>query len=144
MIRSSIIKTPIETSELWQEISRPENGALLLFQGITRNHHQGKSVLYLEYQCYEAMASAELQKLTEEIAAKFELKDFIAIHRIGRVEIGESSLAVAAGSPHRKQTFDAITLFIDRLKQDIPIWKRECFGDGTVAWVEGTNLKPSS
>ncbi len=125
------------------EVSDPTCGALNLFLGVTRNHHEGRKVKGLEYYCYAEMAQDQLQAVARDVAERHGISRLLVIHRLGPVGIGETSLLVAAGSHHRHQALAGTLDLIDRLKKDVPIWKREWFEDGTVGWVEGAQIVPS-
>lgn len=143
-LRVEITEAEIDPAPLTDEVSAGENGAVVVFLGVTRNHHDGRRVKGLEYHCYREMAASELERVARETATEFGVTHFVVIHRIGRVDIGQTSLAVAAGSPHRKAAITGTHEFINRLKKDVPIWKREYFEDGTAGWVEGGDIKPSA
>jgi molybdopterin synthase catalytic subunit len=115
---------------------RPEDGAIVIFDGIVRNHSRGRRTLYLEYEAYEPMALAEMRKLAEQAKEKFTIRQTLVVHRLGRLEIGESSVLIAVYGPHRAAAFDACRWLIDTLKQTVPIWKKEFFEDGAV-WAPG-------
>lgn len=141
-IRVYIGPDVISDSGLLAEVARDDNGALNLFLGVTRDHHDGRAVSGLEYHCYLPMALAQLEKLCAEVAASHQLTGLVVLHRIGPVAIGEVSLAIAAGAHHRRQALLGTLELIDRLKADVPIWKRESFTDGTIGWVEGADITP--
>lgn len=133
---SRIQEEPIDDRALLAEIAAPANGALLLFHGVVRNHHEGKAVDRIDYHAYRPMADRILEELTAEIAAEFGLDHLVVVHRIGVLAVGEASLLVAAGSAHRPPVFEAVLALVDRLKARVPIWKKEYGPDGT-SWVEG-------
>ena len=112
------------------------DGALVTFQGVVRNNTKGRATLRLDYECYEQMAIRQMAQLGREIAAQFAVSRVAIIHRLGTMEIGEASVAIFVASPHRKAAFDAAFEAINRLKRQVPIWKKEYFADGEV-WVEG-------
>jgi molybdopterin synthase catalytic subunit len=114
----------------------PEDGALALFVGVVRNHNAGRGVLHLEYEGYEEMALSEMEAIAAEARRRFSVSDVRIVHRLGRMEIGEASVAVAVCSPHRAQAFEACRFAIDTLKRRVPIWKKEFYADGEV-WLEG-------
>jgi len=131
MIR--LLRDPIDLAAL-QETS-PADGALCLFAGIVRNENKGKAVLYLEYEAYEDMALSLMEEIAAEARRKWPITDLRMVHRLGRLEIGEASVAVAVASPHRAEAFAACRFLIDTLKAQVPIWKKEYYRDGT-AWLE--------
>ncbi|MBZ0136686.1 MAG: molybdenum cofactor biosynthesis protein MoaE [Planctomycetes bacterium] len=140
MIEARLTTDPIDSDALLREIARDQDGARLLFVGVVRNHHQGREVLRIDYEAYEPMALKELQKITREIAARHGLERVLVVHRFGRHEIGDASIAVVIGSPHRAPGFTAVQEIMDRVKSDVPIWKKEFFADGTVEWVLADKL----
>jgi molybdopterin converting factor subunit 1 len=126
----------INSQELARRLQRPEDGAVVIFEGTVRNHTNGRPTRYLEYECYETMALRQMERIGREVARKFGLGRIGIVHRLGRLEIGEVSVAIVATAPHRRQAFEAAREAIDRLKREVPIWKKEFFEDGAV-WVEG-------
>lgn len=140
MITARLTTDPIDPNALLSELAHDEDGAQVLFLGNVRNHHQGREVLRIDYEAYEPMALKELQKITDEVAMKHELDRVLVVHRFGRHEIGDASIAVAIGSPHRAPAFAAAKEIMDRVKVDVPIWKKEHFKDGTVEWVLADKL----
>jgi molybdopterin converting factor subunit 1 len=126
----------IPTAELAQQLKRAADGAVVVFEGIVRNHSQGRRTLYLEYEGYEPMAIRKMREIGQEIRQKFPIDGVGMIHRLGRLDIGETSIAIVISSAHRGAAFDACRYAIDRLKQIVPIWKKEYFEDGAV-WAEG-------
>ena len=127
---------PIDTSALVADMRGDGDGAVSLFLGTVRNVNGGKRVLFLEYEAYAGMAEREIERIAAEATAKFGVTRVAAIHRVGRVEIGEASVAIAVSAPHRAAAMDACRFVIDTLKATVPIWKREHFEDGAV-WIEG-------
>lgn len=115
-------------------IRRDSNGGVVTFLGTTRNDTDGRRVLYLEYEAYPEMAHKMLARIAEEIRDRWGIADVSIAHRFGRLEVGEVSLVVAVASPHRAQAFAACQYAVDRIKQNVPIWKKEVFADGSV-WV---------
>jgi MoaE-MoaD fusion protein len=111
-------------------------GAVVTFQGTVRNHTKGRATLCLDYECYEAMALKTMARIGREIARAHEVGRIAMVHRLGRLLIGETSVAVVVTAPHRRPAFDAALEAIDQLKKLVPIWKKEHFADGEI-WVEG-------
>jgi len=107
---------------------------VVTFLGATRRTSEGKEVLYLEYEAYEPMARKKLEEIRREVMAKWGLQDVAIAHRFGRLEIEDLSLVVVVASPHRKEAFQACVYIVDRIKESVPIWKKEVFADGQV-WV---------
>jgi MoaE-MoaD fusion protein len=132
----ALTRRPVDTRALVTRIARGEDGAVVNFEGIVRNNSQGRRTLYLDYECYEPMAIKTLAEIGREIAASHPIGRIAMVHRLGRMEIGETSVAVIVTAPHRKPAFDAALEGINRLKRLVPIWKKEHFVDGEV-WVEG-------
>ncbi len=116
------------------KVSRDTNGAVVTFLGSTRDSTGGRKVLYLEYEAYRPMADKQLAVVAEEMRERFDVEDVAIFHRLGRLEIGDISLVVAVASPHRENAFEACKYSIDRIKQIVPIWKKEFFEGGEV-WV---------
>src|SRR5207244_4873770 len=114
----------------------PADGALCVFVGVVRNHNAGRPVLHLEYEAYEEMALAEMERIAAEAAGRWPVTELRVVHRLGRMEIGAASVAIAAASPHRDEAFEACRFTIDTLKRNVPIWKKEFYADGAV-WLEG-------
>jgi MoaE-MoaD fusion protein len=131
-----IVRKAIRPQEIIEGLKAPEDGALVVFDGFVRNHYKGQQTLYLEYEAYEPMALAKMRGIGIEIRAKFPLHRVAIVHRLGRLEIGETSVFVAVSSAHRAAAFDACRYAIDTLKRVVPIWKKEYFAEGAV-WAEG-------
>jgi len=127
---------PIRAGELIAEVRADGDGAVVLFLGTVRNRNAGREVRYLEYQAYEGMARPEMARLEAEARARFDISDVALAHRTGRLEVGETAVAIVVASPHRAAAFEACRFLIDGLKQTVPIWKKECFEGGEV-WIEG-------
>ncbi len=120
--------------------SRPDCGALTVFLGTTRDHHEGRRVTRLEYEGYESMALAALNRLEQDACARHAIASCAIVHRIGEVPLTEASVAVVVASAHRAAAFDACRWAIDELKRSVPIWKREFYAEGDAEWVKGTPL----
>ena len=136
MSRALIVHEKIDTEGLLAAIKRPEDGAAVVFDGVVRNNTRGRSTLYLEYEAYEAMALQEMERLCERALAQFPIREARIVHRLGRLEIGETSVLIVVASAHRGSAFDACRWLIDTLKKTVPIWKKEYFKDGAV-WADG-------
>ena len=130
-----IVRGPIDMGALVNAVVRPHCGAICTFGGTTRDHHDGRRVLRLEYDAYEPMARKELWSLVSAARAQWDLGAIVLVHRVGVVPVGEASVFIAVSSPHRAEAFAAGRFLIDRLKQVVPIWKREHYEDGS-AWIE--------
>ena len=125
---------PIDSRALAKSVTRPSDGACVVFEGVVRNHHEGKSVESIFYEAYRPMAEKEIQKIVDDLGARFPKVALAVIHRLGLVRVGEASIAIACSSPHRGDAFDACRQMIDRFKQTVPIWKKER-GPGGEEWV---------
>src|SRR5271154_4441194 len=130
---------PIQARELLENLKAPEDGAVVVFDGFVRNNFKGRQTLYLDYEAYEPMAYAKMREIGAEIRAKFPVHRLAIVHRLGRLEIGETSVLIAVSSPHRGAAFDACRYAIDTLKKTVPIWKKEFFVGGAV-WAEGEQI----
>ena len=137
-----ITRHPIPVSELAKALRAPVDGAVVIFEGIVRNHSGSRSTLYLEYEAYEPMAIRKMEELGSEARKKYAIDGIGMIHRLGRLEIGETSVAIVVTAEHRRAAFEACHYAIDRLKQIVPIWKKEYFADGAV-WSEGERARSS-
>ncbi len=124
----------LEINTVSDRVAAPGAGAVVVFVGTTRDNTAGRRVLLLEYEAYRPMADEQLQRVAAEMRERWELTGVAISHRLGKLEIGEASLVVAVSSPHRKEAFDACHFSVDRIKQIVPIWKKEYFEDGEV-WV---------
>lgn len=132
----SLTRDAIHPQEFARTLQRPEDGAVVVFEGVVRNNTKGRATLYLEYECYEQMALKQIAEIGREIADQYEVGRLGIVHRLGRLEIGEASVVVVATAPHRRPAFHAALEAIDRLKREVPIWKKEIFADGA-SWVDG-------
>jgi MoaE-MoaD fusion protein len=132
----AITREPIDGTAIARQILRGEDGAFVNFEGVARNNTKGRGTRYLEYECYEGMAVKMMAEIGLDIAKKYEIGRIAMVHRLGRIEIKETSVAVVVTSPHRRAAFDAALEGINRLKKVVPVWKKEYFVDGEV-WVEG-------
>jgi MoaE-MoaD fusion protein len=136
----ALTRTPIHARALVDLLQQPSDGAIVTFDGVTRNNTRGRPTRYLEYECYQAMAIQMMAQIGRDIAANPTPDGVISrigiIHRLGKLEIGEASVVIVVTSPHRKAAFAAALDAINRLKRLVPIWKKEFFEDGEV-WVEG-------
>ena len=131
------ITTEVITGEEVREaVEGADAGAVVLFFGTVRNNTDGRPVKCLEYEAYPPMAEKQMAEIAQEISDKWGLHRVAMVHRVGTLEIGEVSVAVAVASPHRKDGFEACKYAMDRLKQIVPIWKREVWADGEAEWVK--------
>ena len=129
-----ITHEPLIPQEITSRVEKNSNGAVVKFLGATRDSTGGRKVLYLEYEAYRPMADTQLAVVADEICDRFGVEDVAISHRLGRLELGDISLVVAVASPHRENAFEACKYSIDRIKQIVPIWKKEFFEGGEV-WV---------
>jgi MoaE-MoaD fusion protein len=134
--KARITRDRIDTDAVVAEMKRPEDGATVVFEGVVRNHSRGRRTLFLEYESYETMALKELESLIAEALSRFQIRDAAIVHRLGRLEIGETSVLIVVTSAHRAAAFEACQWLIDTLKKTVPIWKKEHFEDGAV-WADG-------
>lgn len=132
----AIVRERIDTQKIADSLKAPEDGAVAIFEGIVRNNSRGRRTLYLDYEAYDSMAISELERLAQAALEKFKVRDVRLVHRLGRLEIGETSVLVVVASAHRGLGFDACRWLIDTLKKTVPIWKKEYFADGAV-WADG-------
>lgn len=132
----ALTRESIDAASIARSLLQGQDGALVTFQGVTRDNTKGRPTLYLDYECYEAMAIRVMAQIGKELAASLAIDRIAMVHRLGRVEIGETSVAIIVTAPHRKPAFEACAEGITRLKKLVPIWKKEHFEDGAV-WVEG-------
>lgn len=131
----------IDSAALLAHTRDGEDGAVCVFDGIVRNHTRNRRTLYLEYDAYPSMALAEMEKLAAEALTRFAVRDLRIVHRIGHLEIGESSVLIVVASAHRAAAFDACRWIIDTLKKTVPVWKKEFFEDGST-WADGEPFPP--
>lgn len=132
----ALTRQSIEVERLKAMIVAGTDGAVVAFEGVVRNNTKGRPTLYLDYECYEGMAVKMMAQIGLEIAAAHQVGRIAMVHRLGRMGIGETSVAIVVAAPHRRPAFDAALDGINRLKKLVPIWKKEHFHDGEV-WVEG-------
>jgi len=128
-----LVRDPIDVASLAG--ATPEDGAVCLFVGVVRNENRGRAVRRLEYEAYEEMALPLMEEIASETARRHPVTDVRLVHRLGRLEIGEASVAVAVSSPHRTEAFAACRFAIDALKAKVPIWKKEFYADGS-EWLD--------
>tara|TARA_Y100000590_G_scaffold468179_2_gene649876 strand:+ start:2793 stop:3251 length:459 start_codon:yes stop_codon:yes gene_type:complete len=141
--RTLITYDKLDLSELSAQVVEDRHGAVVIFNGITRDHTDHRKVLFLEYEAYVPMAESKLTEIAVEICAKWDVRVNIA-HRIGRIEIGDSSLIVVVGSPHRESAYRASQYSVDRIKEVVPIWKKEHFEGGEIWIGDAEGFRPIS
>jgi MoaE-MoaD fusion protein len=132
----ALVKDPIDAASLAAEVKQGEDGAVVVFDGIVRNNTRGRRTLFLVYEAYEEMALRQMRALAEEAVLAHGVRQVALVHRLGRIEVGETSVLIAVSSAHRAQAFEACRWLIDTLKKTVPIWKKEHFVDGAV-WADG-------
>jgi molybdopterin synthase catalytic subunit len=136
-----ITAAPISVDEVNRRVTSPAAGAVVTFTGIVRGTNQGRQVRYLEYEAYPEMAEVVLAQIGDEVKARWKVDAVAIVHRTGRLEIGEASVVIAIASGHRQGAFEAGRYAIDRIKQIVPVWKKEYFEGGEV-WIEGPSQPP--
>jgi MoaE-MoaD fusion protein len=132
----ALTREPIDTAAISKQLLAGVDGALVNFEGVVRNNTKGRSTKFLDYECYEPMAIKTMAGIGHELATAYAISRIAMVHRLGRMEVGETSVAVIVTAPHRKPAFEAALEGINRLKRTVPIWKKEHFTDGEI-WVEG-------
>jgi MoaE-MoaD fusion protein len=147
-----LLRRPIDPAPLIEHVHTPTDGAVVTFDGCVRNQSHGRATLYLDYEAYESMALTKMREIAVAAREKFPIDRVAIAHRLGRLQIGETSVFIAVSSPHRPAAFEACRFAIDTLKKTVPIWKKEYFEDGAV-WADGElppapgntpNAKPAS
>ncbi len=132
----ALTRNPIDADKIVAAAKSGEDGAVVVFDGIVRNHSRGRRTLHLDYEAYEEMAVKQMRQLGKEARQRFGVRQVTMIHRLGRLEIGETSVLIVVASAHRTAAFEACRWLIDTVKQTVPIWKKETFADGVV-WAPG-------
>jgi len=138
-----IVERALEPQEAIRAVAGPDRGAIATFIGTARNHHDGRRVRALEYHAYPEMAETMLREIGRETEARFGTPHIAVFHRIGRLEIGEASVIVAVAAGHRREALAACAYVIERVKEIVPIWKKEHYDEGA-AWIEGSGASPVS
>ncbi|MGH7134770.1 MAG: molybdenum cofactor biosynthesis protein MoaE [Pirellulales bacterium] len=131
----ALTEEPIDADAVIEQVQSPQAGAVVLFLGTTRELTNGRRTESLDYECYPEMAAKKLAELESEARRRWQLVECAIVHRLGHLEIGEASVAVAVSSAHRQAAFEAGQWLIDTLKQTVPIWKKENWADGGTDWV---------
>lgn len=132
----AIVHEKIDTPAVLEKVKYPEDGAVVVFEGIVRNNTRGRPTLYLDYEAYEEMAIKEMDALALRAISEFKIREVAVVHRLGRLQISETSILIVVASAHRAAAFEACRWLIDTLKRTVPIWKKEYFEDGAV-WADG-------
>ena len=131
-----LVREPIDPLPLVRPLRAPEDGAIVTFDGFVRNQSHDRATLYLDYEAYESMALGKMREIAADLHEKYPIDRVLIVHRLGRLEIGETSVFIAVSAPHRAAAFDACRFAVDTLKRTVPIWKKEYFEDGAV-WADG-------
>ncbi len=132
---------PLDLREAIRAVAGPDRGAIATFIGTTRDHHDGRPVRFLEYHAYPEMAEIVLRDIGREVEARFGTPHVAILHRVGRLDVGETSVVVAVAAAHRREALAACAHAIERVKESAPIWKKEHYADGA-AWIEGSASTP--
>jgi molybdopterin synthase catalytic subunit len=130
-----LVQGPIDNSAVLASVTSNDAGAVVLFLGTTREFTHGRRTESLDYECYSAMAEKKLAELETQVRERWPLTGCAIVHRLGHLELGEASIAIAVSSPHRQVAFEAGKWLIDTIKEVVPIWKKENWADGTSEWV---------
>jgi len=133
-----LTEQPIRLDPLIDQVRAPDRGGIASFLGLVRDHHQGKGVLGLDYSAYGPMAELETERIINEAARRWATVAVAVQHRIGSLTVGDTAVAIVAAAAHRGEAFDACRYVIEELKKRVPVWKREMYSDGSVAWVDPT------
>ena len=131
-----LVREPIDIQKIADALQKPEDGAVVVFEGVVRNHSNDKAVRFLEYDAYESMALKKLEEIGSRAKKEFAIRDIAIVHRLGHMDIGECSTVIVVASAHRGSAFEACRFAIDKIKEIVPIWKKEFYEDGEV-WIEG-------
>lgn len=137
MVRTGVTADPIDPAEVLARVGADEDGAVVLFLGIVRNHNDGRPVSGMEYEAYREMAEGVLDEIAVEAAERWATDRLAVVHRVGALEVGDASVAIAVSTPHRAEAYEASRYVIEEIKQRLPIWKREHYVDGERRWVPG-------
>ncbi|NNM07016.1 MAG: molybdenum cofactor biosynthesis protein MoaE [Gemmatimonadetes bacterium] len=144
MVRSGIVSDPIAPEAVLADLNSSTDGACLLFLGVVRDHNEGRPVSGLDYEVYQGMAEKTLADISSEASHRFGTDRIVVLHRIGELNVGEVSTAIAVATPHRGEAYEASRYIIEELKRRLPIWKREHYLDGQTRWVGGHDPGPES
>ncbi|HZE90045.1 MAG TPA: molybdenum cofactor biosynthesis protein MoaE [Verrucomicrobiae bacterium] len=134
----SIVSGPIDVAALSERVRTPGSGAVATFAGVVRDENRGRRVERLEYEAYAPMAEKEMARIIEEMRRRWTVEGIAIVHRTGRLEIGETSVAIAVAAAHRREALEAVAFAIDRLKADVPVWKKE-HGEAGGDWIHGND-----
>ena len=134
-MQHEVVSEPIDVNAVIARVASSKAGAITTFHGVVRDNSLGRKVRYLEYEAYPPMAIAEMERIEAEVRQRWTVERFAITHRVGRLEIGEASVVIAVASPHRREAIEACHFAIDRLKQTVPVWKKEYWEGGEI-WIE--------
>ena len=134
-MQHEVVSEPVDVNAVIARVASSKAGAIVTFQGVVRDNSLGRKVRYLEYEAYPPMAIAEMERIEEEARRRWTVEKIAITHRLGRLEIGEASVVIAVSSPHRREAIEACHFAIDRLKQTVPVWKKEYWEGGEI-WIE--------
>ncbi len=137
MIQAWLTRDPILAEEILERVRTPSDGAVVLFLGVVRDQNEGRDVEGIEYEAYQEMAVAVLTAIAREAGESADTDRIAVAHRTGELKVGEVSLAIAVGSPHREEAYQASRYIIEEIKKRVPVWKKEKFTNGETIWVEG-------
>jgi molybdopterin synthase catalytic subunit len=139
-----IVEGPIDDLTLEDEVRTDADGAVIVFRGVARRHSRGRDVVHLEYEAYPEMAEKVLAQIGAEMKGRWPISRVAIVHRTGVLEIGQASVMIAVSAPHRGEAFEATSYAIDRLKQIVPIWKKEVWSDGSqwIGWENAAHADP--
>ena len=137
MIQAWLTRDPIQAKEILESIRTASDGAVVLFLGVVRDQSEGRVVEGIEYEAYKEMAVSVLTAIAREAGESADTDRVAVVHRTGELEVGDVGLAIAVGSPHREEAYQASRYIIEEIKKRVPVWKKERFTDGETIWVEG-------
>ena len=138
MIHASIQQSPIDPAAVVEQVGHDEDGAVLLFVGVVRNHADDRAVTGMRYEAFEEMAVDVLETIAQEAAGRLGTDRVAVVHRVGELSVGDASVAIAVSSPHRADAYEASRYVIEEIKKRLPIWKKEHYAEGDDVWVEGS------
>jgi len=139
MIHAAIVHAPLDPTAVLARVGSSQDGTVILFVGVVRDHAQGRAVTGMRYEAYEEMASAVLADIAREAAERLGTDRIAVEHRVGTLSVGEPSVAIAVSGPHRAEAYEASRYVIEEIKKRLPVWKKERYADGREGWVEGTS-----
>lgn len=137
-----VTSSPIDLEDLVKRTRSDSDGAIVVFYGVVRSHDAGREVVGLSYEAYEDMATGKLEEICEGVSSQFDVGTIAVVHRIGKLDVGEASVAIVVAAPHRDAAYKASREVIERLKVEVPIWKREHYADGGADWLKGAEPRP--